>query len=253
MKTISTIVFALFLTFNLAIAQDTLYLYKSGTVVNKRAIAKIDSIVFYKADTSTQGNTVTDIDGNVYHTLTIGAQVWMVENLKVTHYRNGDAINYVTDNTSWSGLTTGAYCWYNNDEASYKSTYGALYNWYVVSDSHNLCPAGWHVPTDEDWTNLIVYLGGEPFAGGKLKESGLTHWNSPNVVVTNETGFYALPGGDRFYDGSYNLLGSTGYWWSATEISVSNARFNNILNTDISIGRFYLDKKMGFSIRCIHD
>ena len=120
-------------------------------------------------------NTVTDIDGNAYHTVAIGKQVWLVENLKVTRYRNGDQIPNVSDNKQWCNLTTGAYCNYNND-ANNVTTYGRLYNWYAVHDIRNIAPKGWHVATDVEWKILTDYLGGETIAGGKLKETGTTLW-----------------------------------------------------------------------------
>ena len=120
----------------------------------------------------------------------------MAENLKTTKYRDGTSIPLVTENTAWLNLTTPGYCWYNNDAAHYKSTYGALYNWYVLNAGSNgwknVCPTGWHVPTDAEWTTLTTYLGGESIAGGKLKETGTSHWLSPNTVATNETGLHTL-------------------------------------------------------------
>ena len=136
--------------------------------------------------------TATDIDGNVYHTVTIGTQIWMVENLKTTRYNDGSPIPFVTDSSSWSNLTTPGYCWYNNDTTN-KNTYGALYNWFAVNTG-KLAPTGWHVPTDDEWTTLTTYLGGESIAGGKLKETGTTHWRTPNAGATNEIGFTASSG-----------------------------------------------------------
>ncbi|MDD4729737.1 MAG: FISUMP domain-containing protein, partial [Dysgonamonadaceae bacterium] len=153
MKTIVTIILAIFLIGNLATAQDTLYIYKSGSVVTKRAISDIDSVIFYKALNPV---TVTDIDDNVYHTVTIGTQVWMVENLKTTKYNDGTSIPLVSDGTAWSNLATPGYCFYNNDAAN-KSTYGALYNWFTVN-TNKLAPTGWHVPTDAESTTLENYL-----------------------------------------------------------------------------------------------
>lgn len=154
---------------------------------------------------------VIDIDGNVYQIVTIGTQVWMAENLKVTHYRNGDVIPNVTDGPTWAGLTTGAYCEYDNNVASV-ATYGRLYNWYAAVDTRNIAPDGWHVPSDEEWKQLETYLGmsqAEADAiglrgsdeGGMLKETGTSHWDSPNTGATNESGFTALPGGHRRYGG----------------------------------------------------
>eukprot|EP00825_Cyclidium_porcatum_P010076 TRINITY_DN15162_c0_g1_i1.p1 TRINITY_DN15162_c0_g1~~TRINITY_DN15162_c0_g1_i1.p1 ORF type:complete len:564 (+),score=55.59 TRINITY_DN15162_c0_g1_i1:400-2091(+) len=135
--------------------------------------------------------TVTDYDGNVYDTIHIGTQIWMKQNLKTTHYKNGTAITYPgANNTAWQNNTNGAYAWYNNNEATYKNTYGALYNWYAVNTGM-LCPTGWHVPTDAEWTTLTTYLGGEFIAGTKLKATTL--WESPHTIATNETGFTAFP------------------------------------------------------------
>jgi uncharacterized protein (TIGR02145 family) len=131
-------------------------------------IADIDSITFNATSSS---GTVTDIDGNVYQTVTLGGQVWMAENLKVTRYRNGDPIPCVNDASAWSGLSTGAYCHYNNDFNN-AAIYGRLYNWYAVSDSRNIAPGGWHVPTDTEWQTLVDLLGGSSVAGGKMKTTG---------------------------------------------------------------------------------
>ena len=129
--------------------------------------------------------TIEDIDGNIYKTTKIGSQIWMTENLKTTRYNDGTPIPLVTDGTTWGGLTTPAYCYINNDEATYASPYGALYNYYVVADtsSLNVCPVGWHVPSDGEWTTLTNYLGGLDVAGSKLKETGTLYWNSPNTCL----------------------------------------------------------------------
>ena len=197
--------------------------------------------------------TITDIDGNVYNTVTIGTQTWMVENLKTTKYRNGDAIPNVTVDASWAALTTGAYCWYNNDAATFKATYGALYNWYAVADSRKIAPTGWHVPTDAEWTTLTTYLGGVSVAGGKLKETGTSHWISPNTGATNSSGFTAFPGGSRYADGTSSFIGASGYWWSSSEGSSTNAwyRYMNPINS--SVYRSNYNKYYGFSVRCLRD
>ncbi len=177
----------------------------------------------------------------------------MAENLKTTKYNDGTAIPLVTDGIAWGILATPGYCWYNNDAASYKSTYGALYNWYAVN-STKLAPAGWHVPTDAEWTTLTTYLGGENVAGGKLKETGTTHWLSPNTGATNETGFTALPGGSRHSNNyTFNSLDYYGYWWSATETNTSNAwgRYINEHNSNVYSSYYY--KQAGFSVRCLRD
>ena len=155
---------------------------------------------------------------DVYQTITIGTQVWMAENLKATHFRNGDAIPHVTDGATWQSLTTGAYCEYNND-INNVATYGRLYNWYAVNDYRNIAPVGWHVPIDAEWQTLVDYLGGWEVAGGKMKEAGTANWVSPNTGATNESGFSALPGGRRHVIGSgyYENMGYSGYFWSSTE------------------------------------
>ena len=199
--------------------------------------------------------TLTDIDGNVYKTIKIGTQTWMAENLKTTKYRNGDPITNVTDNASWAALSTGAYCWYNNDKTTYKATYGALYNWYVVKDSRNIAPTGWHVPSDTEWTALTTYLGGESVAGDKLKEVGVTHWQSPNIGATNESGFTALPsGGRKDFAGTFYALGDIGFWWSSsTKVNDIDGAGSPFLGNTSSIFSGYSRKQYGFSVRCIKD
>jgi uncharacterized protein (TIGR02145 family) len=195
---------------------------------------------------------VRDADGNNYNTVKIGNQIWMAENLKTTKYSDGTDIPNVTDNTEWGNLSTGAYAWWDNDEATYGDTYGALYNWYAV-ETGNLCPSGWHVPTDEEWTTLTTYLGGEEVAGGKLKEAGTTHWNAPNTGATNEAGFTAVPGGLRYGNGLFNLIGSYGYWRSATESDTSNAWFRFMGFNRSQVLRNDANKESGCSVRCLRD
>jgi uncharacterized protein (TIGR02145 family) len=196
--------------------------------------------------------TVTDIDGNIYHTIKIGEQWWMVENLKVTHYRNGDPIPNVTNGVTWAGLTTGAYCEYNND-INNVATYGRLYNWYAVNDGRNIAPSGWHVPSDAEYQALVDYLGGNEVAGGKMKETGTTHWQSPNTGATNESGFTGLPGGYRSYNGSYHNIVIHGYFWSSTELSFSAAWYRNLGYDMSGISRYDGNKPYGFSVRCVRD
>jgi uncharacterized protein (TIGR02145 family) len=194
--------------------------------------------------------TLTDYDNNVYNAVAIGTQIWMNENLKVTHYQNGDDIAIVSDNTAWSNQTAGAYCWYNNEIAN-KDTYGALYNYFTTVDNRILCPVGWHVPSDAEWTTLTDYLGGEDIAGGKMKEIGLTHWLKPNNDATNSSGFSALPGGYRVDDGAYNSLGEEGKWWSKTESDALKSIYRYIYNTYSTLFNENFPKGNGLSIRCI--
>lgn len=195
--------------------------------------------------------TVTDADGNVYHTIEIGTQIWMVENLKTTKYSNGDPISNVTDASAWRSLITGAYCNHNND-ANFSITYGILYNWYVVRDTRKIAPAGWHVPSDAEWTILINYLGGITNAGGKLKEAGTAHWPSPNTGASNSTGFTALSGGSRDDLGEFNTLAS-GYWWSSTGYGLSGAWSWNMSYVSAGIVRADAGWNYGYSIRLIKD
>jgi uncharacterized protein (TIGR02145 family) len=227
----------------------------ANTTYYERAYATNSAGTGYGSVVSfTTPGTVTDIDGNVYNTVVIGTQVWMVENLKTTRYRNGDPIQNITDSTQWNiYLTTGAYCNYHNN-VSYANTYGCLYNWYAVSDSRNIAPTGWHVPTNAEWTTLTNFLGGYTVAGGKLKEAGTMHWASPNTNATNETGFTALPGGYRegFY-GTFELITNYLYSWSSTEVNASNAWFVLMGYNFGNMTEGIYDKIFGFSVRCIKD
>ncbi len=213
---------------------------------------------------------VTDYDGNHYNAVVIGNQIWMSENLKVTHYPDGTAIPFITGNTDWANLgdndTDDAYCYYNNNASGEKDIYGALYTWAAamgdnaVSSSTNpsgvqgVCPTGWHLPSDAEWTELTDYLGGTSVDGGKMKETGTTHWNSPNTGATNETGFSALPGGYRYsFDGTFYDVGNLGKWWSATEGSSSTAWLRYLDYDNAEASRYYGYKSYGFSVRCVRD
>ena len=180
--------------------------------------------LFYVGLTGLNAQTVQDINGNVYPIITIGKQVWMKEDLKTTRYSNGDSIRTTTPATlDITNEPTPIYQWaYDGDESNVE-IYGRLYTWYAAIDDRNICTTGWHVPTDTDWSTLITYLVGVSVTGGKLKETGITHWKSPNNGATNESGFTALPGGYRYGSGTFFDIGSTGNWWSSTEVSSDNA------------------------------
>ena len=258
MKYLMIVLYAIFLLSAATFAQQINIHTSDGMDVYN--LTDIDSITFTLDDTSASSG-LTDIDGNVYQTVKIGNQVWMAENLKVTHYRNGDEIPDVTGNSEWVGLSTGAYCSYN-DVNSNADTYGMLYNWYAVDDSRNIAPAGWHVPTDEEWKELEMQLGMSQNEadngdwrgtneGSKLKTT--SGWDS-NGNGTNEVGFTALPAGYRKYSGgSFATLGySTDWWLAASEGStISWRRGLNSNNTDIA--RTTYNKKEGFSVRCVRD
>ncbi|HBS86994.1 MAG: hypothetical protein A2W91_02140 [Bacteroidetes bacterium GWF2_38_335] len=222
-------------------AQDTLYIYQSGEVVVKRAVSDIDSIIFYQPAIP---ETITDIEGNIYIVVTIGTQKWMAENLATTHLNDGTEIPSIINSTFPS------YLYYNDDSVANAATYGVLYNW-PAANSGNLCPSGWHVPTDAEWTVLTNYLGGLTVAGGKMKETGTAHWNSPNAGATNESGFSARPGG-RFATGFANM-GVEGNWWSSTEDSSSTAWMRLITSFMDDVSRSSNNKVFFLSVRCIED
>ena len=176
----------------------------------------------------------------------------MQENLRTEHFNDGTSIPLVSNEKSWSALTTPGFCYYKNDEEAFKPTYGALYNWYTVN-SGKLCPAGWHVPDDKEWSQLTALLGGESSAGGKLKEAGSTYWVEPNTGASNESGFSAYPGGFRFRDGKFFDFGFSCYFWASGEYSAARAFFRMLYYEDPSVYRFDNEKKNGFSVRCLKD
>jgi uncharacterized protein (TIGR02145 family) len=226
----------------------------TGTTYYARAYATNSTGTAY-GNQVTFNTMIADIDGNLYNIVTIGTQVWLKENLKVTKYQDGTIIPNVSDNTAWSGLSNGAYCWYNNNSATYKDSYGALYNWYTLSTGI-LCPDGWHAPTDAEWHQLIFFL--DPaallsnpeslIAGNKLKESGTTHWQSTNSGATNESGFTALPGGSRDINGAFSRIGTSGFWWGSDN---STAWYRDLDYNYAGVIRVSPNNKNGFSVRCI--
>ena len=203
------------------------------------------------SDLTGEKGTVTDVDGNVYQTTGIGSQFWIAENLKTTKFNDGTSIPLVTDNTAWSLLFTPAYCWYNNDELSNKSTYGALYNWYTVNTG-KLCPSGWHVPNNSEWAVLALYLGGSEVAGGRMKIPGTEYWKSPNAGATNSSEFSAFPSGLRWSNG-FEFLGEGCAFWSST-IDISNSAWSyGISNITMSLDDGTNTIINGYSIRCARD
>lgn len=195
-------------------------------------------------------STVTDIDGNEYGTVVIGAQEWTTENLRTTRPKDGAAIPLVTDNVQWPLLTSPGHCWYNNDQAANGDTYGALYNWYAVNTG-KLCPTGWHVPTDAEWAELLDFFGGVTVAGNILKEEGTDHWAIPNMGATNASGFTALPGGQRGAYGVFDLLGLGGTWWTSTAIEGYNPGSYAMFYHSGYVGYANDGKDGGKSIRCL--
>lgn len=195
---------------------------------------------------------VTDKDGNVYKTVTIGSQVWLAENLKTTKYQNGDLIGTTASPAAnISSESTPKYQWPSGGNEINVGTYGRLYTWYAVSDSRNICPTGWHVPDNTEFSALMSNLGGDDIAGKKLKETGTTHWAGPNTDATNESGFTALPGGYRGYEGLDNFVGYTGYFWSLNEADVNNAWYRGLYYNGAYDHNLSNSKKAGFAVRCI--
>jgi len=196
---------------------------------------------------------VRDIDGNSYNVIKIGSQVWMAENLKTSTFSDGTPIPKVEEYEEWAKLTLPAYSWYNNDSLN-SEDYGALYNSYAI-ESEKLCPEGWHVPSDEDWTELETGLGGAARAGGAIKEEGTEHWKTPNTSAHNESGFTALPGGYRSYNGTFNLMRIDAYWWSSSEKSwfghSNTVIYRNLRYNDQIMIRRVAEKANGFSVRCV--
>jgi uncharacterized protein (TIGR02145 family) len=196
-------------------------------------------------------NTVTDIDNNVYPTVTIGTQTWMAKNLQTTKYNDGSQIPRISDDVTWINMVTGAYCYYGNDSASY-ADYGPLYNWVAVKTG-KICPTGWHVPSDAEWTILEEYLGGYLVAGGALKESGTAHWASPNTAASNSSGFTALPGGMRSGNsGSFESIKSSGTWWTTTADTVF-VQARQMVYIAAGVSTIYIKERHGCSVRCLKD
>lgn len=236
---------------------DTIFFWKAGVLLSKHSIKPVDldSITFKRPEV-------------LMPSVTICTQIWATRNLEVTAYSDGTPIPQVTDQTAWAGLTTGAWCYYNNTSAN-GNTYGKIYNWYAAAGIYNaasltnvalrknLAPTGWHVPTDAEWTILIDCLGGQTLAGGKMKaigtiQAGTGLWESPNTAATNESGFTGLPGG-FLYDGTFDSIGYYGTWWSSSEIDTTIAWTRGL-------GYSYGDadgtgdgKRLGYSVRCLRD
>ena len=200
--------------------------------------------------------TITDFEGNIYKTVTIGDQHWMAENLNVSKYNDGTLIPNIKENLKWQNNTTGAWAFYKNDAAKY-AKYGKIYNWYALSPftngNKNVCPSGWHVPTDDEWQILSNFLGDEGDNGGKIKEVGTKNWNAPNTSATNSTLFTALPGGYRTYIGEFEGLHEIGCWWSSTESDSEQAYYRTLYFDEAYINNRNKSKVDGFSVRCIKD
>jgi uncharacterized protein (TIGR02145 family) len=224
-----------------------------GDALTYSAVSDVSAVtVNFSSGTASGTDTVTDIDGNVYTTVSIGNQVWMAENLKVTKYRDGTAIPTGHSNSDWISHSTGASYAIYKDNSSNADTYGYLYNWYAVNDNHNLAPEGWHVPTQDEWKTLIDYLDGD---GGKLKETGTTHWESPNAGATNESGFTAIPGGWRHSNAGldYEYIKMKSAFWSANSVNSQFAKIYDLNYDNTTLRNEEVMKTFGVSIRCVKD
>jgi len=234
---------------------NTVY-YVRAYATNSTGTAYGNQVSFTTTDAG-GGGIVTNpgagvsFNGHTYSSIVLGnGQEWMAENLRTTVYANGDPITNVT--ASWENLTTEAWAHWGN-ASQYENPYGKLYNWYAVSDPRNVCPSGWHVPTDAEWTVLTEYLGGELVAGGKMKSTGTQYWESPNIDATNESGFAGLPGGARILGPISYGLGTLGVWWSSSEASADVSWLRQLVNYDGAVIRDLGGKENGFSIRCLRD
>lgn len=240
---LSTVLFVLAFTLNAQ--NDIMYIMKDGLIVDKYNVhTEVDSVIFYKP------YTFTDIrDNTVYSWVEIGNQIWMSENLKYLPSVVGPNVGSETESHyyvyEYDGTDVNA-----AKATEHYSTYGVLYNWTAAL---NACPNGWHLPSDDEWTELTDYLGSETVAGGKLKETGTTHWISPNTSATNESGFTALPGGERKNDGTFDRLGNNGFWWTVDDYNSTSKWSRIIYNRSGEVGRFYDNNKLGLSVRCVKD
>jgi len=220
------------------------------------AVLMLLAISWTQENSSIQSSAIGDensMQQNNIASVTIGTQVWMKKNLNVSRYRNGDQIPQVKDSAKWAKLTTGAWCWYNNDSAT-GAVYGRLYNWYAIHDPRGLAPAGWHIPGDSEWDVVLNFLGtNDKNAGGKMKEPGTTHWLDPNVNATNSTGFTALGGGYRDNLGQFAYINFLGYWWSSTANGIKYAFCRRLVSYGGFMDRMSYEKGKAFSVRCVKD
>ena len=201
-----------------------------------------------------KNGVVSDIDGNTYHTVKIGAQIWMTENLSTTKLNNGTEIHLVTDSKMWQETNLPSYCWYGNDQAKYGKPNGALYNWYTVNTG-KLCPLGFHVPNDAEWETLVDYLGGSHIAGAKMKIAHDSLWNSHSTNGNvKPVGFNAFPSGYRNMNGPFGYMGGNCFWWSTTLGKLEEHAWDrNLYGYSAGVYRYASQFSFGFSVRCLKD
>ena len=215
----------------------------------------MNAITLFTVPLHASDDSMRDIDGNDYQTITAGKQTWTAENLNVSRYRNGDPVRHAATREEWLDAAAkgeGAWCYFSNDPANGKN-FGRLYNWYAVSDPRGLAPKGWHVPTDREWSALTAFLGGEAVAGGKMKAAGGSRWRTPNEAATNSSGFSALPGGLRGIDGVFAFGAQSAYFWTSAEHSPMLGWYR-VLNYHVAtVVRSGEEKIDGMSVRCVRD
>jgi uncharacterized protein (TIGR02145 family) len=224
---------------------------------NQESFSTLDGLV------STPGNGISDSDGNTYPSLVLGnGQEWMGENLRTTKFSNGEPINQIQDSAQW--LSNASPAWVSvSNSATFDNPYGKLYNWYTVADARNVCPSGWHVPNDADWSSLVHYVDSlststamgvqSGTAGGKLKQAGTTNWVYPNTGATDEINFSALPAGMRLNNGHFLGFGEQSFFWSATAADGLNGYGRYLYNDNSSVVRTFEDKRAGGTVRCLKD
>jgi uncharacterized protein (TIGR02145 family) len=250
--------------------QDVLAFSDSGLLPSTTYIYRVYSYntvgnsPTYSNEVTITTPAVIDIDGNTYQSVTNCGLTFTKQNLNVSKYSDGTPIPQVQDPTQWQNLTTGAWCYYNNNPAN-GAVYGKLYNWYAVAGIYDaasaanpalrkkLAPIGWHIPTDAEWTQLTDCLGGEAVAGGKMKSTGTSLWQSPNTAATNESGFTGLPAGYSDNGGTFILIGYSGRWWSSSEYSTTSAWLRYLNYNNSNANRFGLNRNYGHSVRCVRD
>ena len=232
---------------------DTMYVNYGGNVTIAIPTSQIDSLTFYRPNTTP---SITDADGNVYTSVTIGTQEQMTENLRTSKYSDGTVIPNIADDTEWSNLSTGAWCHYDNDN-QYDSIYGKLYNWHAV-ETGKLCPTGWHVPTDAEWTVLTNYVASDGHSGSEVTALKATSgWNGAFDETsgngTDDYGWLGLPGGLRSFNGNFDYIGGYGIWWSSSQYTTGNAWDRGLSSNDDDVYRDDSNKDYGFSVRCLRD
>ena len=225
----------------------------SSELREKKSAISLPNNLTLSTENRLEAVLIKDIDGNIYQSRKIGNQIWMIENLKVTRYRDGYPIQQSSSSLDWATTNLGAYCWYKNLIRN-KNDYGALYNWQAVNSTRNLAPEGWHIPTKEDWEQLAEFLNGARLAGGNLKEIGYTHWIAPNTKAMDGHGFKALPGGGIGTDGAFHHISREAFFWTKTYNNTSqNAEYVHMSYNHGELLFSRCGKNYGFSIRCIKD